>query len=296
MTLGLVAGLGAGRGSVHRRPRSPHRATPHWRTRHHADHAGQDITLLELPVNPKPNTHLTTDLSDVLDHVLTALDDRPEQRHRRAPGRRSTPASTRSRQRRQRHPHRRRRRTSLRSRRTSSTSPSTSRAATPGAIKVSAIDMRVLPAAEAQMGALTGGGPDRQRRLRPERSGRRRGAGMPPAAVTADRVSAGLETAPGRARARATTPTTGSSLAPSRSCWRAVRRSWSFAGSAAERHTTVSAMSSSGLEDRRVSPPAARAVRPPRRRRLPAALVRIGRRATTRWPRRPRPCDWSSPR
>ncbi|MET0839589.1 MAG: hypothetical protein ABWY19_12450, partial [Marmoricola sp.] len=34
---------------------------------------GQDITLLDLPVNPPPNTHLVTDLSKVLTTVISAL-------------------------------------------------------------------------------------------------------------------------------------------------------------------------------------------------------------------------------
>jgi hypothetical protein len=38
-----------------------------------ASGGGQDITLLELPVNPPPNTHLVTDLSKVLTTVIGAL-------------------------------------------------------------------------------------------------------------------------------------------------------------------------------------------------------------------------------
>ena len=32
---------------------------------------GQDITLLDLPVDPPPNTHLATNLSNVLDLIST---------------------------------------------------------------------------------------------------------------------------------------------------------------------------------------------------------------------------------
>jgi hypothetical protein len=35
----------------------------------------QDLVLLNLPVHPKPNTHLTTNLSDVLDMILDAISD-----------------------------------------------------------------------------------------------------------------------------------------------------------------------------------------------------------------------------
>jgi hypothetical protein len=38
-----------------------------------ASGGGQDITLLELPVNPPPNTHVVTDLSKVLTTVISAL-------------------------------------------------------------------------------------------------------------------------------------------------------------------------------------------------------------------------------
>ena len=113
---------------------------------------GETITLLDFPVNPPPNTHLTTDLSAVLDAVLDAVRQQLTdglQGHA-APIQAVIDAA--------------------REEILNAVVPQVEanlgpleenildvilnkQSRTPGAIKVNAIDMRVLPAAEEQMGA-----------------------------------------------------------------------------------------------------------------------------------------------
>ena len=105
----------------------------------------------------------------------------------------------------------------------------------PDAIRVSALDLAVVPAAEEQVGGPLAGvqignvvcGPAPGRR---GSAGRRARGPCPGASPPASRPLQAR-------RPRTTDPSTGSHSAPSRSCWRAVRRCWSFAGSAADRRT-----------------------------------------------------------
>ena len=75
--LGLVAGFGAVEGSCTAAPGSASGdaiLADAKITVLLPEQAPQDsLTLLNLPVHPKPNTHLTTDLSDVLDLILDAV-------------------------------------------------------------------------------------------------------------------------------------------------------------------------------------------------------------------------------
>jgi hypothetical protein len=195
--LGLVAGIGAveGRctatadgvdGSAHLVGASVRLRAP-----------GQDVTLLDFPVDPPPNTHLVTDLSKVLNAVLdavdtdlnNALDGSTAQLTALTEALRTQVVS-------QIHDQVEKNLAPLEQNVLDVILNKQTRS--PGAIKVSAIDMQILPAAEKQLGAPAGEvqignvacGPGRVVQASP--------AVEVPQAALPTAVSAGLASAPGQ--------------------------------------------------------------------------------------------------
>ncbi len=163
------------------------------------------ITLLNLPVHPKPNTHLTTNLSDVLELILDAvstdlntsldgalapLDDAVV-----APIKENIVKGVRENLEKNLEPLEKNLLDVVLNRQIRSGNNS---------IKVTALDLSLVPAVAPQVGASTGQPADRQRRLRPQRSHRcrptagraARGQG------SADRSLGGIRNSPRRQRAQ----------------------------------------------------------------------------------------------
>jgi hypothetical protein len=153
--LGLVAGFGAIEGRCTASPDSAD-GTAHLVDAHVTLQApGQDVNLLDLPVDPPPNTHLTTNLSAVLDSVLDAVDtDLDNSLDGNASALTALTSQLRTQVVAQIHDQVESNLAPLEQNVLDVVLNKQTR--TSGAIKVNAIDMQILPAAEAQVGASAG--------------------------------------------------------------------------------------------------------------------------------------------
>ena len=150
--LGLVAGFGVVEGRCTATPQNADGSAILADAGVRVELPGKSVTLLDFPVNPPPNTHLVTDLSVVMDAVLDAVDTELDNAF---DGNASDLTGLTAQLRTQVISH-------IHDDVEENLAPLeqnvldvvlNKQSRTPGAIKVNAIDMRVLPAAEEQMGA-----------------------------------------------------------------------------------------------------------------------------------------------